>query len=49
MRKKKYIIMGRRGSFITSRKDTKKYYKKGDWTNATGTIKKVTLVKRKKR
>ena len=43
---KKFIISGRRGSFITTRKDAKKHFKIGDFTNNTGTIKKVTLVKK---
>lgn len=45
----KYRIIGNRGSFITSRKDTKKYYKKGDFTNTTGNIKKIVLVKRRRK
>jgi len=45
----KYIVSGKQGSFVTSRKDAKRYYKVGDWTNATGDIKKVILAKRIKR
>jgi len=45
----KYKVSGKSGNFVTTRRDTRVYYKVGDFTNATGTITSIKTIKPKRK